>query len=308
MLRRRNFLAGSAAFLGAMPMRMCAEEGGTPLLAFGIVTDCHYADIASAGRRYYRESEGKLAECVAAMNAERAGFMIELGDFKDQGATAETTLGYLRDIEQVYAGFKGPRYHVLGNHDMDRISKAQFQSAIENTGISSERTYYSFDKQGFHFVVLDANYLADGTNYDSGNFNWTEAYVPQHELAWLAQDLAAAGPRPVVVFIHQRLDADEGAVYVRNAAAVRSVLEASGRVRAVFQGHHHIGGYRSLSGIHYYTLKAVIEGSGAENSAYALVSAYADGRLAINGFRRAESRELAGLPVKVAGLKTKKRK
>ncbi|MDD2601278.1 MAG: metallophosphoesterase [Kiritimatiellae bacterium] len=272
------------------------------MLRFGIVTDCHYADIASAGTRYYRESDGKLAECVAAMNAERADFLIELGDFKDQGDTAETTLGYLRDIEQVYAGFNGPRYHVLGNHDMDRISKAQFQSVIKNTGIAPERTYYSFDNQGFHFVVLDANYLADGTNYDSGNFDWTKAYVPQHELTWLAQDLATAAPRPVVVFIHQLLDADEGPVYVRNAAAVRAVLEACGRVRAVFQGHHHSGSYRKLGGIHYYTLKAVIEGSGAENSAYALVSAYADGRLSVNGFRRAESRELAGLPACTAGI------
>ncbi|MFA7172216.1 MAG: hypothetical protein WC340_02170 [Kiritimatiellia bacterium] len=52
----------------------------------------------------------------------------------------------------------------------------------------------------------------------------------------------------------------------------------------------------------------MIEGSGAENNAYALVSAYADGWMVVNGFHRAESRELVGLPVKVAGLKAIKRK
>lgn len=263
------------------------------MLTFGVVTDCHYGDLNPRGSRYYRESDEKLAECVKVMNAERAGFMIELGDLKDQSDTAEQTLGFLRDIERVYEGFNGPRYHVLGNHDMDRISKTQFQSVITNTGIAPERTYYSFDQQGFHFVVLDANYLADGTNYDSGNFKWTEAYVPPHELTWLAEDLKAAAPRPVVIFIHQLLDEDAGSLYVRNADAVRSVLESCGRVRAVFQGHHHAGSYRARSGIHYYTLKGVIEGSGEKNNAYALVSAYADGRLAVKGYRLAESRVLA---------------
>ncbi len=38
---------------------------------FGIVTDCHYADAEPVGTRFYRESLGKLAECVARMNAER---------------------------------------------------------------------------------------------------------------------------------------------------------------------------------------------------------------------------------------------
>lgn len=292
MFRRRQFLGGSAAFFGTMPTWLYGEESDNPLFTFGIVTDCHYGDMDTKGSRYYRESDEKLAECVKEMNAARASFLVELGDFKDQGDTVEKTLKFLNEIEGVYTGFKGPRYHVLGNHDMDRISKAQFQGAIENTAIAPERTYYSFDHQGFHFVVLDANYLADGTDYNSGNFNWTEAYVPAPELVWLAEDLAAAAPRPVVVFIHQLLDADEGSVYVRNAAAVRAVLEKCGRVRAVFQGHHHAGSYRMRGGIHYCTQRAVIEGSGVENNAYALVSAYADGRLAITGFHRAESRNL----------------
>lgn len=299
---RRDFMvcAGAAA-LGFLPRRLIGQSNVGPLITFGVVADCHYADIPTGGSRYYRESDEKLSECVSAMNAAQANFLVEVGDFKDQGGTATETLEFLRGIENVYAGFKGARYHVLGNHDMDRISKSQFLGEIENTGIATGRTFYSFDRQGVHFVVLDANFRADGSDYDSGNFDWTESYVPQHELDWLADDLASSAPLPTVVFVHQLLDADVGAVYVRNAAAVRAVLEACGRVCAVFQGHHHAGGHQVRNGIHYVTQKAVVEGTGAENNAYSLVSFYADGRLDITGFRRADSFNFFGAPVTAAG-------
>ncbi|HPC62861.1 MAG TPA: metallophosphoesterase [Verrucomicrobiota bacterium] len=264
-----------------------------PLPVFGIVTDCHYADRDVRGTRFYRDALPKLEACVAEMNRQRVDFLIELGDFKDQGGTAEQTLGYLREIEAVYARFRGARYHVLGNHDMDRISKAQFLGAVRNTGADPARGYYSFDCKGLHAVALDANFRKDGSDYDAGNFDWTQAYVPEKELAWLEQDLARTR-LPVIVFTHQLLDADEGSVYVRNAAQVRQVLEASRRVLAVFQGHHHPGSCRELRGIHYYTLRGLIEGAGQENNAFAVVRAAADGGLDVRGHGKAVSRVLAG--------------
>ena len=261
-------------------------------MRFGIVTDCHYADADPAGTRFYRESQGKLGECVAQMNAERVDFLIELGDFKDQGRppAEQQTLTFLRGIESVFQRFNGPTYHVLGNHDADSISKPQFLACVTNTGIDMGRSYYSFDANGLHCVVLDANYSADGTDYDHGHFNWTDANIPPHELAWLRDDLAAASG-PVVVFIHQLLDGT-GAVYVKNAAEVRDVLEASGKVLAVFQGHHHAGSYSHINGIHYYTLVATIEGSGVENNSYAIVEVQPDLSAVVTGYRKARSETL----------------
>ena len=37
---------------------------------FGMVTDCHYADVDPVGTRFYRQSLDKLGECVVRMNAE----------------------------------------------------------------------------------------------------------------------------------------------------------------------------------------------------------------------------------------------
>jgi len=63
-------------------------------------------------------------------------------------------------------------------------------------------------------------------------------------------------------------------------------------VLAVFQGHHHPGAYSFINGIHYYTLKAVVEGSGPENNAYAVVDVHPNLNLTVTGYRRAVSMEL----------------
>lgn len=261
-------------------------------ITFGVVTDCHYAELDPSTNRYYRASLEKLRACVQQMNALGVDFLVELGDFKDQGRDEAQTLNYLQAVEAVFREFKGPRYHVLGNHDMDRLSKAQFQAGIENTGIAAEKTYYSFDQFGRHFVVLDANFRRDGQPYDHGNFIWTEAFLPDAELAWLRADLAATR-LPVVVFIHQLLDGDEGAPFVRNAAAVRAILETSGKVRCVFQGHEHAGRYALRNRIHYCTVKGLIEGAGVANTAFVVVKWSCDDRFEVVGYGREKSMQFA---------------
>ncbi len=260
-----------------------------------MVTDAHYADIPKRGTRHYGESVDKMAECVELMNNQKVDFLIELGDLKDESkpATEAGTLKFLQRIEAVFGRFKGPRYHVLGNHDVDSISKEQFLDLVENTGIGKERSYYSFDSKGAHFVVLDADYTANGTDYDHGNFNWRDTNIPDHELKWLGKDLAATS-KPVIVFVHQQLD-ETGAYHsVKNGVAVRRVLEKSGRVLAVFQGHNHGGAYSHIEGIHYYTLKALVEGSGAENNSYAIVEVLGNHDVVVTGYRKAVGKTLAG--------------
>ena len=285
---RRDFLASlAAAPLSGLALRDALAAPSR--LRFGMVTDIHYADIDNAGTRAYRESTAKLAECVEFMNRQKVDFLVELGDFKDQGKPPDetVTLGYLAAIEKVFRGFGGARYHVLGNHDVDSISKQQFRAAV---GMEREASYFSLEQKGIRFLVLDANFRSDGTDYDHGNYEWADANVPPRELEWIERTLART-PGRAIVFIHQQLDG-EGAYYVKNAAAVRAVLERSKKVLAVFQGHRHEGGYSLINGIHYYTLKSVIEGSGPENSAYAIVEADQQFNLTVTGYRRAETRRL----------------
>ncbi len=295
MISRRVFLRSAAgvalASFSCAPGSLSIRRRGS--IRFGIVTDCHYADTDAVGTRFYRESLDKLAECVGRMNAGGVDFLVELGDLKDQDKrpVESRTLRYLQEVEAVLQMFRGPTYHVLGNHDMDSLSKQQFLSHVENPGIDKTRSYYSFDVKGLHFVVLDANYRSDGSDYDRGNFDWRDANIPAQELDWLHQDLAAADG-PVIVFIHQLLDGT-GHVYVKNAPGIRRALQASGKVLAVFQGHHHEGSYNPIEGIHYYTLKAVVEGHGPDSNSYAIVDVQPDLTMIVTGYRRATDMNLA---------------
>ncbi len=301
VISRRVFLkaAGGALAIGSLSCRSLPRMN-SKAVRFGIVTDCHYADADPSGARYYRESFDKLAECVETMNAERVDFLVELGDFKDQNTPPDeqSTICHLVTIETVLQQFNGPIYHVLGNHDTDSISKELFLSHVTNTGIHPQCSYYSFDRAGVRFIVLDANFRADGIPYGYGNFKWTDANIPPAEMDWLKQTLAEA-PGHCIIFTHQLLSGT-GDTTANNAKEVRETLEASNKVLAVFQGHHHGGGYKLVENIHFYTLKAVVEGSGENNNSYAIVEVTPTGDITVTGYRRATSMRL---DVKIPTLK-----
>ena len=90
------------------------------------------------------------------------------------------------------------RHHVLGNHCVDTLTKEEFLDRV-----GQERSFYSFDVGGYHFVVLDACFRSDGQPYGRKNFEWTDANIPAHEVEWLEADLASTS-RPTIVFAHQR--------------------------------------------------------------------------------------------------------
>lgn len=296
IVSRRDFLrrGGSLLALGASAPALFAKttRHRDHLLRFGMLTDLHYARRDPWTTRFYRQSLEKMRSCVRFMNTQELEFLIELGDIKDESTEPAEgeTLAFLREIEAAFARFSGPRYHVLGNHDIDSISKAQFQENVQNTGISRERTWYSFNRKGVHFVTLDANFRKDGIPYDRGNFSWRDPNIPPSQLEWLRSDLEE-NALPTIVFCHQLLT-DASPHCVINAAEVRSILESSGKVLAAFHGHKHEGDYAFINGIHYYALEAVVEGSGRENSAYAVVDVLPDDSLVVTGYLNARSREL----------------
>lgn len=296
-LSRRKFLgiAGTTTAGLMLSPNLFAMSAEKPLIRFGMISDVHYANREPAGIRFYNQSLTKVQEAIDRMNQEKLDFLVELGDFKDQEAVPNeaNTLKFLTDIESVFQKFNGPTYHVLGNHDMDGISKQQFLERVENTGIPKSQSYYSFDRKGIHFVVLDGNFTKEGKAYDHGNFSWDDASISTEEIDWLKDDLKS-NKLPVLVFIHQMLEPSKSAKHaVQNATEVRQILEQSKNVFCVLQGHVHEEIYKFINGIHYYSVNAVIDGDGPENSAYMIVDVYKDGSLKIDGFRRATDREMA---------------
>lgn len=259
------------------------EETDTRLRV-GMVTDLHYADKPASGTRYYRETLGKLEEAADQFGQRDLDFVVELGDIIDAAASVDVEMRYLNKVNEAFSKICKDRHYVLGNHCVDTLTKEEFLGGVER-----RESYYSFDRGGFHFIVLDSCFRADGQPYGRRNFKWTDANVPAAELDWLRADLKT-NDKPVIVFAHQRLDVTNNHG-VKNNSDVRRILESSGNVLAVFQGHSHKNDLRDIGGIHYCTLVAMVEGSGEENNGYSIMEISSDGSIRLTGFRNQNSNQ-----------------
>lgn len=281
--RRAFFHKGSLYLLGAGLSLSRASAGfadqSPRKVRLGLVTDMHYADKPPAGSRHYRESLTKLGEAAEQFERDQVDHIVELGDFIDAAESIELEKRYLKRIYQDFAALPGEKHYVLGNHCVDMLTKVEF---LEEVGQKS--SYYSFDEGGFHFVILDACFRGDGEPYGRKNSHWTDSSIPEEEIDWLRSDLASAEGK-TIVFVHQRLDVS-GHYGIKTAAQVRKVLEDSGKVLAVFQGHSHKNDLKTINGIHYCVLRAMIEGSGEENNGYSTVDVLADGTIRLSGHRQ----------------------
>ncbi len=275
-LQHGTLLLTTAATLN--PSSLIADEA-TDQLRIGLVTDLHHADKPSAGSRHYRETLGKLSEAATQFEKDGVAFIVELGDLIDAADSVETEQRYLKTVNSEFANISKDRHYVLGNHCVDTLTKAEFLDGVEQ-----KQSYYSFDRGKFHFVVLDACFRSDGEPYGRKNSKWNDANIPAAELEWLQADLKSTS-KQTIVFAHQRIDVsnDHG---VRNCPNVRNIFEESGKVLTVFQGHSHQNDLKDINGIHYCTLFAMVEGSGAENNGYSIMNMSHDGTIRLTGFRK----------------------
>jgi hypothetical protein len=278
-LSRRAFLRNGTLLLATVASSSVLAGQQESVLRVGLVTDLHYADKPPAGSRHYRETPDKLAEAAAKFSGNQPDFIVELGDFIDAADSVDAELGYLKRINKEFLPICGHRHHVLGNHCVYTLNKREFLDVVEQP-----ESYYSFDVGDFHFIVLDSCFRSDGTPYGRKNFEWTDPNIPAAELEWLKANLNGT-KKKTVVFAHQRLDVSNH-YGVKNADSVRKVFEESGRVLAVLQGHSHKNDHNEIGGIHYCTLVAMVEGSGANNNAFSMMEIAAGGTIRIEGFRK----------------------
>lgn len=217
-------------------------------LTVGLLNDLHYDGSVQALNRLY--------ESIATLNHGGIELVVILGDLIDSNSEMNATR-LLREVSALCDSFNGSVRYMPGNHDLDHLSKTQFYNVL---GCSGAMPRLQFRQDGISFICIDGNFSPDGSEYDHGNFDWKAAYVPDDQLAWLENKLAAA-EAPVVIFSHQRIDIP-GDFSVRNHAAVRDVIRLSGKVKAVFQGHQHADDLQQIDGTAYYTLSAHKDAAG----------------------------------------------
>jgi alkaline phosphatase len=220
----------------------------TQQLRIGLLNDLHYDGGVQALNRLY--------ESVSALNHGGAEMLVVIGDLIESSSEMNA-MRLLREVSALCDSFRGTIRYMPGNHDLDYLTKAQFYNAL---GCAGDAPTGSFKQEGIAFICIDGNFSPAGAEYACGNFNWDESFVPEDQLAWL-QDQLAAAKEPVVLFSHQRIDIP-GNFSVQNHAAVRDVIRQSGKVKAVFQGHQHADDLQQLDGTAYYTLGGHVDDAG----------------------------------------------
>ena len=239
-----------------------ASSASRKPLTIGWITDLHHGYCADALER--------LKVFIGEASDRKVDFILQGGDFCHPKPEAS-------ELMQVWNKFYGPRYHVLGNHDMDFGTKSDIMNLWE-----MERPYYAFTKGGFHFIVMDCNHiLKDGqyVDYVKGNFYIDPTrrdLVNPEQIEWLKSEIDRA-KHPCIIISHQSFDEVWTGGTVPNRVEVRKVIDRANegrkhpKVIACICGHHHLDHHMMINGVHYIHINSasyyyVGDGYGSDGS------------------------------------------
>lgn len=256
-MNRRHFLSLSTSAAAAATLPLSAQrkrQAGSLRVVF--FTDTH-------NQPELRANEG-TALALGKIRGLKPDLCIQGGDhvMDMTSVPRERSLMLLDEYQKTERALDGiPVEHVIGNHDIFgrspdsgvAISDPLYGKKAFEQRFSS-RTYRSFDRAGYHFIVLDSIQITPEREFD--------AMIDPEQLDWLRSDLAATqAGTPIVVATHVPLvsaapqyspNNDESAkalqhqvltnlhgFLIGNSRETISCFEGH-RVIAVLQGHTHI--------------------------------------------------------------------
>lgn len=234
---RRNFLKASTLAGAAMvlPFDVLGVNLGREKIEIGLIADIHQ-DVMHDG-------EERLQAFLDAANRRNPDFIMQMGDFC---VPHDHNKGFMRR----WNNYQGEKYHILGNHDMDHgFSKEQTMAFW-----GMPKKYYSFDKKGVHFIVLDGN--------DQNPKPWSgyKRYIGDAQKQWLIKDLEKTN-KPTIVFSHQTLELEETGG-VANFKEIQDIFENANnnagfkKVLCCLSGHHHTDFMTQINDIYYVQINS----------------------------------------------------
>ena len=187
---RKEFLKlvglGGAVFASQLSGFSFAAEGEEQEFFFVQLSDTHWG---FSGPKINPEAEHTLVRAVSAVNAleHQPDFVVFTGDLTHTTDDEAERRRRLAKFKEIAGGLKVRQvYFMPGEHD---AALDQAKAYLE----FFDRTHYSFDHKGVHFIALD-------------NVSDPHGSIGDDQLAWLRADLKPLRPsQPLVVLAHRPL-------------------------------------------------------------------------------------------------------
>jgi len=243
---------------------------------FVVITDLHLGPVPLnngtsyiMGDRAHSVLRGIVSEVLSGSELD---YVIQLGDLVHESAPP-VDLGLDRSNLQLalttLESTQRPIYHTIGNHDAVNLD---LPDVLKILGLKS--AYYTFESSGMHGIVLNSNPKNPGN----------PIVIDETQKTWLKETLQRL-QGPVFVFLHHSLAEQEltgnfwfagkpELCLVNNRKEIREIIESSGKVVAVFNGHLHWHNITYHNSIPYVTLRSCVDNfnlSGMPTCAYAYV-------------------------------------
>jgi Icc protein len=220
-------------------------SGQDTTFRFVFITDIHQSRDSSAVKGF--------TKAVAYINRINPDFIIAGGDMvmNNPQTSYEKFSGQFQQFCDIIRKLSMPIYPTFGNHDVVGLyqphefpkNHADYGKNMFLRHFRLDAPYYSFDHNGWHFIVLD-DIRVTGDRY--------EAFIDSAQMVWLKNDLTPISSHtPIVVTLHipmvsvyqqikqSTIKALSPTQVLINTPAVLNLFKDK-NLRLVLQGHLHI--------------------------------------------------------------------
>lgn len=138
-----------------------------------------------------------------------------------------------------------PVYHVIGNHEVLSLSKADIQN------LTGRKNYFSVKINGYNIIILDSNYNKNETSVDAkhaDNFIYDGA-LPEKQVGWLENQVKNNNNN--IIFVHHPF------YELTNRSKVEDIIkENKKRIILIANGHKHpkVLGVSAFGGVKNYEI------------------------------------------------------
>jgi Icc protein len=265
LLSRREILRGGVVLAGSLLLPEAVQAAPKPSFHFVHITDIHIQPELGA-------TDG-VKKAFAAVRAlpQKPAFGLIGGDLvMDAALVPHSRADMVYDLWQQQAvDLHLPLHYSIGNHDVYGLKvegkpandDPDFGKALWKKRLGLDRSYSTFDHQGWRFVCLDSMGITP-------EYGW-EGSIDAAQITWL-DDLLRSTPKtmPMVLVTHfpiftavtmyteSTTAATPAGNIVKNGRTFKEMIQTH-NVKAVFQGHTHIVEEIDYLGVRYITGGAI---------------------------------------------------